>query len=48
VKGKWKVVAWLDDEIAHADDPAAEYKKWREHFVKSHPGWPPAIFPEQQ
>jgi hypothetical protein len=44
-KGQWQMVDFVSDEIASADDPEQEFRKWQMQFVKKHPECPAAIFP---
>lgn len=43
--GRWQVGEFTTDEIASADDPAAEYRKWRSEFLRRHPDCPERILP---
>ena len=44
-KGEWQMVDFVSDEIAAADDPPQEFRKWQMQFVKKHSQCPAAIFP---
>jgi SnoaL-like protein len=43
-KGEWQMVEFVSDEIAAADDPQQEFRKWQMQFAKKHQ-CPDAIFP---
>ena len=43
-KGEWQMVEFVSDEIASADDPQQEFRKWQIQFAKKHQ-CPAAIFP---
>ncbi len=43
--GRWKVVEYISDEVAPADDPEQAYQKWRAEFMKRHRECPFQIFP---
>ena len=44
-KGEWQMVEFVSDEIASADDPQQEFRKWQMQFAKRHGECPAAIFP---
>ena len=44
-KGEWQMVEFVSDEIASADDPQQEFRKWQMQFAKKHGECPAAIFP---
>ena len=44
-KGEWQIVEFVSDEIAAADDPQQEFRKWQMQFAKKHSECPDAIFP---
>lgn len=45
VNGKWQLVAWVGDEVSHAEDSSRAFKIWRDHFLAVHLDCPARIFP---
>ena len=43
--GHWKVVEYVGDEVASANQPEAAFRKWRTELLKKHADCPPKLVP---
>ncbi|MEP6667728.1 MAG: hypothetical protein ABJF10_01160 [Chthoniobacter sp.] len=45
--GHWKVMEYVGDEVASADEPQKAYQAWRVELLKKNPQCPPELVPKK-
>lgn len=47
VQGQWKIVEWVSEDVAAAQDSQKAFQDWCSRFEQAHPRCPAEIFPSR-